>query len=39
MSETGRDPELRRRNLRTGLGLAALALAFMLGFVVKLWLK
>jgi hypothetical protein len=31
--------ESLRRNRRTGLLLAALAAAFMIGFVLKIWLK
>ncbi len=34
-----RDPELKRRKLRTALWLGALALAFLAGFVAKLWLR
>ena len=34
-----RDPELERRNLRTALWLGLLAVAFLVGFVVKLWLR
>jgi len=34
-----RDPELERRNVRTGLWLGLLAVAFLLGFVVNLWLR
>jgi len=35
--EPGR--ETLRRNRRTGLLLAALAAAFMIGFVLKIWIK
>ena len=31
--------ETMRRNRRTGLLLAALAAVFMIGFVLKIWLK
>ncbi|TSE32468.1 cytochrome oxidase small assembly protein [Tepidimonas charontis] len=31
-------PEQRRQNVRLGLILASVALAFALGFVAKLWL-
>ena len=34
-----RDPEFERRNLRTALWLGLLAVAFLVGFVVKLWLR
>jgi hypothetical protein len=35
----GRAQEQAARNLRTGLILAAIALAFALGFVVRVWLS
>jgi hypothetical protein len=33
------DPELERRNVRTALTLALLAVAFVIAFVVILWPK
>jgi hypothetical protein len=33
-----REQALAARNLRTGLMLGALALAFVVGFVIRMWL-
>ena len=33
-----REQDLAARNLRTGLMLGALALAFAVGFVIRMWL-
>jgi len=33
------DADTARRNRRTALILATIALAFMIGFVIKIWLK
>jgi hypothetical protein len=35
---TRNDPERRKANLRLGLILASVAIAFAIGFVVKMWL-
>jgi hypothetical protein len=39
MSVSSPGRETLRRNRRTGLLLAALAAAFMIGFVLKIWIK
>jgi hypothetical protein len=39
MSVSSPGRETLRRNRRTGLVLGALAAAFALGFVLKIWLK
>jgi len=39
VSVQDRDTDTARRNRRTALILAAVALAFMIGFMINIWLK